>query len=115
MGRPRKPETEHRSERVAFRLSPDELSMLETAAKQTGLPLSVYARQIALRGRVSVRQGKGFTPEAFTALQRVGVNLNQIAHALNQGRDCDHATLNRTLAQLNDLLAEGISHGASGR
>ena len=89
--------------------------MLQSGATRTGLTVGAYARQVAIRGRVIVREGKGFTPEAFTALQRIGVNLNQIAHGVNQGRGFDHAEMRDTLTHLNDLLAEGIAHGPEGQ
>ena len=115
MGRPRKPEAEQRSERVAFRVSPDEFAMLEAGAKRTGLTVGSYARQVAIRGRVIVQEGKGLTPEAFTALQRIGVNLNQLARASNEGRGVDSISLHETLAELNHVLAEGIAHDSARR
>ncbi|MEO4045347.1 plasmid mobilization relaxosome protein MobC, partial [Hoeflea sp. CAU 1731] len=49
----------------------------------------------------------------LTELNRVGVNLNQIARALNRGRDEDPHHLGHILHQLHTLLEKvGRSYGS---
>ena len=66
MARPRKQTAEQRAEVVSVRL---------TAAE--------YSRQALLTGRVVVRRAGRTDPAVLMQLQRIGVNLNQIARTAN--------------------------------
>jgi len=110
MARPRKEATEHRSIHIGFRLSPMEHQRFIAAAENAGRSPSSYARDMALNGRVTVVQGRGVSPMLYTALTRIGINLNQLARASNEGRGVDHIALMETLTTLNTILTENIGH-----
>lgn len=84
-GRPAKRAADSRSDRVAFRLTGEELARVQISAERAGVSVSEYCRAAALGQRVRVRS----TPDlsaALVSLNRVGVNLNQIARAANRGQ-----------------------------
>lgn len=84
-GRPSKRAAEARSDHVAFRLTSEELARVQIAAERTGVSLSEYCRAAALGQRVRVRSVPDLSA-ALVSLNRVGVNLNQIARAVNRGQ-----------------------------
>jgi len=80
-GRPKKPEEERRSLTHGLRLSPQEKEELEARADRAGLSLSEYLRRRALGKKIQTQiEGK-----ALKEMNRIGVNLNQIARAANRG------------------------------
>ena len=80
-GRPKKPEAKRRSLTHGLRLSPQEKKELEARADRAGLTLSEYLRRRAFGRKVQTQiEGK-----ALKELNRIGVNLNQIARAANRG------------------------------
>ncbi len=83
-GRPAKRESETRAERVAFRVTQDEADRLQIAADRAGVTVSEYCRAAALGARLRARKERDVS-SALVELNRVGVNLNQIARALNRG------------------------------
>lgn len=84
-GRPKKPEEERRSLTHGLRLSPQEKEELEARADRAGLSLSEYLRRRALGKKIKTQiEGK-----ALKELNRIGVNLNQIARAANRGNLVD--------------------------
>ena len=85
MGRPKK-DRDAFTARLAIRLHPETKSEIERRAKEAGLPVSEFAREMLQTGRVVVRQNK--IDERFIfELNKSGVNLNQIAAAQNAGRE----------------------------
>ena len=109
MARPRKQVFERRTSALKLSLTEEEFSGLQKKAMAAGKAPAVYARDAALQTRLVVQQGRGLTPETFHTLNRLGVNLNQIARALNTGLDADLVELRRTLARINAALdLEGL-------
>jgi hypothetical protein len=86
MARPKKNPDEARTEVARFRVTSAELHHLHQQAQAAGLSLSDLVRQRALKGRVRVPRNRA-SGELLTELNRIGVNLNQIAHMLNRGGD----------------------------
>jgi hypothetical protein len=84
-GRPRKDPADRRTETYGLRLSPKEKAELEDRAERAGLSLAEYLRRRALGKPVKTQVDK----EATHELNRIGVNLNQIAHVANAG-DLEH-------------------------
>jgi hypothetical protein len=78
-----------------LRLDDDEHAKLEERASASGLSTGAYLRAAAL-GRAGVRAkprasvDRQLLARANADLNRVGNNINQIAHALNAGRDPPH-------------------------
>lgn len=104
MARPRKEHIEARSERLNLRLTQGERATLEAKAAAAGVPPSDYARRVALGGRLAIVQTKAADPQLVLALNRIGVNLNQIARAINVHSGFSPADLSQILARLNQLL-----------
>ncbi len=110
MPRPRKQQHENRTSRMNLRLSPTEREEVESKARLAGLPAHEFARVAALGCRV-VAAAQIATPDPtapttplVVALNRVGVNLNQIARALNAQTGIQPQDLVDTLARVNALL-----------
>lgn len=84
-GRPSLAVAESRVDRVAFRLTAEELARVQAEAARAGVSVSEYCRAAALGQRVRVRSAPDLSA-ALVSLNRVGVNLNQIARTLNAGQ-----------------------------
>ena len=94
MGRPRKGDGERR-EPVTVKLTAREKAELLAAmdaAQATG-GLATFMRDRALKGRTHVLKRTELAPADRVALQRVGVNLNQIARRLNEAAKDGTATV----------------------
>ena len=117
MARPKKARADARGLVFGVRLTPDERATLEARAAALGVTVTDYARAAVLGGRVEGAKPLSFegspsgapeTPPAgvahIVALNRVGVNLNQIARALNSGLGVVPAELADSLNRVNTLL-----------
>ena len=110
MARPKKEQRDARAVILGLRLTRDERALIASRAASCGVPVSDYARTAALGARVEARVASPALAAASTAqvvaLNRVGVNLNQIAHKLNAGGLLAPDDLANTLARINALLDE---------
>ena len=86
IARPRLPPVEKRTEILQIRVSPIERAKIEAKADQANLFMSDYLRTIALKPRVTIKQTRDLDFATREELRRVGVNLNQIAKAMNAGQ-----------------------------
>ena len=84
-GRPRKATS--RLRQVRFRLTDAEWAAAETKAQKAGLSVPLYLRAAGLGGKVRVATAPTVSVAAVAELNRVGVNLNQIARRLNATGD----------------------------
>ena len=110
-GRPRKTEDERRDARLpASRVTAAELAHVEEQARAAGLDVSEYVRRRALGGRIAARRA-ATDDRALDELNRIGVNLNQLAHAANMGRTLE-GKLSETLDQLQRQLEKVAGHGS---
>ncbi len=109
MARPSKNEHEKRSERLFTRVTPAEHVLIADKAAAAGLSLSEFIRVLALTEKVTPRKTK-LEASFLVELNRIGVNLNQIAHANNAGRHDPHILqyaidqLVATMAKLDQSL-----------
>ena len=119
MPRPKKQLQEARSVVFGLRLTADERVAFEAAAAALGVSPTDYARAAVLGGRVDAAPAprspswppSGGTPSDapagiahIVALNRVGVNLNQIARALNTNTGFVPAELEDALQRVSNLL-----------
>lgn len=89
VARPRKTKAEQRSDRVGVRFTLAERAFLEEQALASGVTVTELVRRRALRlPAPPPRVGKQSSVNAalVSELNRIGVNLNQLAYAANVGR-----------------------------
>jgi len=81
MARPKKRGGEKRDEQLKIRLTAAEIEELRSAAFQTGISVSDYARRRMLGARLPVKTVTRSDPALVSELNRIGVNINQLARA----------------------------------
>ncbi len=86
-----------------------ESAQLEARAAKAGLSVSSYMRAAALgdagpRARRAPTIEKKILGAAIAELNKVGSNLNQIARAVNRGREHDEDQLQIVTAELRNVL-----------
>lgn len=104
MGRPRLDPIERRTATLPpVRVTDSELAGLALQAEAAGLSLTEFIRQRALTGRV-VSRSPSADAQLLAELNRIGVNLNQIAYRLNSGQGRDPHHLDYVLGRLVAVL-----------
>jgi hypothetical protein len=83
--------------------------LLQGRAAEAGLSVSSYLRAAALgnagpRARRAPTIEKEALGKAIAELNRVGNNVNQIARAMNIGKDYDDAFLRTSVAEMRAVL-----------
>ncbi|MFC3052289.1 plasmid mobilization protein [Kordiimonas pumila] len=120
MARPGKIQAQPRPNRLYVYFTDDELKQVQEAADMTGLRISVYLRQLALAQQIrpaKSRQSKELIQtlsKLGADLNRVGNNINQLAHAANMaGYDPERiffedalSELQGTVNQITDAIKE---------
>ena len=82
MARPKKAETEKRTEQTNERWTVSELAQVDKDAAEPGLTRSDFIRLSALSIPLPEAQGKA-DPELAHALSRIGNNVNQLAKSVH--------------------------------
>ena len=85
MARPRLVEEQRRSRTVGVRLTAGEAEALGEQARAARLSLGAYVRRRALGQWVRVVEERRLGAGELRELNRIGVNLNQVARLLNSG------------------------------
>ena len=83
MARPRLGESERRGRTVGVRVTEVEAEELQERAQGARLSMGAYLRRRALGQRVRMAAERRLGAEELRELNRIGVNLNQMARALN--------------------------------
>ena len=97
-----------RNRHITIRLSDEERAVIDANAERAGLTAGSYSRQLLL-GAPAPRQVRRPPVERVLLAQLLGQvgaagnNLNQIARALNRGRDLYDGALVEALGQLRDI------------
>ena len=105
----RKSETRQMEKTLAARLTPAEYASVTEKAARAGLSNSAYTRACLL-GRPGPRAKRAppihgpLLAQAITALNRVGNNINQIAHHLNAGGHPDSKQIAEARAELSACI-----------
>ena len=86
MARPKKAPGEKRSEQTNSRWTAAELEYLREQASRAGLSLSEYVRRRALSLPVAPSPSSSSDPALVSELNRIGVNVNQLARTAHRGR-----------------------------
>lgn len=113
MARPRIGDNERRSELLVLRLTPAERLALVAEAERLSMTLTELARTRVVKGRVVVREHRQLAPRQVFELGKIGVNLNQIARALNERQNLNPATIESAIHELKTLIAS-LLPGAPG-
>ena len=105
MARPKKNEHEKRTMRLpACRVTPAERILIEDKATLAEMRISDFMRVLALTEEVKPRKTK-LEGSFLVELNRIGNNVNQLAHAANIGRN-DPALIQTSLSELRELMAK---------
>ena len=115
MARPNLAPEERRDHPTGVRLNHAEQARVDAAASAYGLTRADYLRRRGLSHRLPSTVALAHSEALLaTALLRLGVNLNQIAHHLNAGRPAPHAELDLLIARINDCLDQLYDPGPDG-
>ena len=104
MARPKLTPDHLRTHRIQVYLSPSELRTLRSNAAAWQMSLPAYLRGAALHLRFRDSPPRRLGEEEFQHLSRLGANVNQIARALNQGKEAPPLR-REDLQQLRELLS----------
>ena len=86
MARPKKQDHEKRTEQTKIRWTLAELEWLDEQARKAGMNRAEFIRRRSMSLPVVASRPSVSDPGLVTELNRIGVNLNQIAKAMNAGR-----------------------------
>ena len=118
MARPKKAPEDRRDDMVGVRLTTAERAELERAAAAFGVSPAEFARRRALGYRLPANIAEQRqTASLGAAFNRLGVNMNQIAHQLNAGADPSRverelqALIVRVNAELDRIYGPGDNGG----
>ncbi len=99
---------------VTLRLTDEERFDLEKRAAGAGLSLSDYIRNQSFQRKPVAVSSPAIPLDVVFQLRKLGVNLNQIAHALNKGLDAP-PELRRLCRSIDDYLTETLANDPSPR
>ena len=103
MARPKLSIEDRRTRRVSIFFSPAELRELHRRTEAAQMSFPDYLRQRALHATEPSDEPRRLAAGEFRELMRIGVNLNQIARALNQGRRAPDGT-REELRRVRELI-----------
>ena len=83
MGRPKKSNVVSFTDRLELRIHTDDKEEIEARAKEAGLSVSEYVRLSALSCEIIQKTRTDIDFRLVYELNKIGVNLNQIAKAMN--------------------------------
>lgn len=115
MARPKLDPAQRRTQQVSISLSPAEFAALKAKADRAETNVTAFARSAALGQKVSVTESTA--PDFLTRneLRRIGVNLNQIAKALNAQQEALPVSLVSACEKLDALFDQWLAHGSKDR
>lgn len=110
MARPPLPASERKDDRLPnLRVTVSQRAMVEREAEAAGLTLVEFCRRAIFKTRIPPATTKA-DAALLVELNRVGVNLNQIARAVNRGAnlpDDFHDTLAEIRQAVSKVMADG--------
>ena len=114
MARPRKPEAERRTRTIGVRVTTAEAAEIAERAGAARMTRGGYMRRRALGQPVREAAVHRLGTRERVELHRIGVNLNQIARALNSGASAPDGTL-EAVERVGELAADLLSGEALDR
>ena len=106
MARPRLGEEERRRRTVGVRVTEAEAAELRSRAQAARLSMGAYLRRRALGQRVRSAVERRLGAAELRELNRIGVNLNQMARALNSGAAPSPAETQAAVERVGELVAK---------
>ena len=117
MSRKSLPICRRRTELVCFRVTLEERLAIVGNADKAGLGLSAYLRMTALDQSVSMIRADpqvfGLDRDTLLALNRLGVNLNQMTRAANRGRLPPPDAVTSLCEKIEAIIAGSLSSRTS--
>ena len=111
MARPPLRPEERRDDRLPnLRVTAAERVLVDERAAAAGLTLVEYCRRAIFKSRIAPKRGT-VDQALLVELNRVGVNLNQIAHKVNAGRNLP-PDFPEALAEVRDAIAKVLADGS---
>jgi hypothetical protein len=113
MARPKLNDNDKRTEQVNIRLTNDENAKVNEYATASGLSPANWIRAKVFTGKFPTVKMSPLDASIYQELKRIGVNLNQATHKINQGDfPKDYSVLQlQLLALLNKILKALIHDG----
>ena len=106
MARPRLGESERRTRTIGVRVTEAEETELRERAQAARLSVGAYLRRRALGQRVRIAAERRLGAAELRELNRIGVNLNQMARALNSGAVSLPAETQEVVERVGELVAK---------
>ena len=106
MARPRLDEQKRRARTVGVRVTEAEETELRERAQAARLSMGAYLRRRALGQRVRSAVERRLGAAELRELNRIGVNLNQMARALNSGAVSSPAETQEEVERVGELVAK---------
>ena len=106
MARPQLDEQERRTRTVGVRVTAAEAAELRERAQAARLSTGAYLRRRALGQRVRSAVERRLGAAELRELNRIGVNLNQMARALNSGAVSSPAETQEAVERVGELVAK---------
>ncbi|WP_424973331.1 plasmid mobilization protein [Dinoroseobacter sp. S76] len=114
MARPKIDPALRRTAQVNVGLSPTELATIKAKADRAGTNVTAFIRASAVGKTVTVQETTGPGFEDRQELRRIGVNLNQIAKALNARQEALPASLIECCEKLDRIFDVWLANDAQG-
>ncbi len=86
-----------------IRFTPDEFAKIEEQREKTNLDFTNFCKSAILKKRVKTKDEENFNRDLIYQLNKIGVNLNQIARAVNQK---DRVAVLTELVEIEEQLRE---------
>ena len=106
MARPRLGYEERRTRTIGVRVTKAEETELRARAQGARLSMGAYLRRRALGQRVRSAVERRLGAAEMRELNRIGVNLNQMARALNSGAVSSPAETQAAVERVGELVAK---------
>lgn len=111
MSRPKVNEKDRRIVQVNIRLTTTEASTIDEHAKASGLSPANWIRVKVFTGKFPMVKASPLDAAVYYELKKIGVNLNQAAHKLNQGEfPKDYRRLQLELTAILDKILKQLLH-----
>jgi len=105
-----RPKGKDYTESIYFRLTETDKTRIEIDADKSGLSVSEYIRHCCLdAGTLSLPSNQNNNAMLISAINRVGVNLNQLTRVANSTKVIDPVALTEALERLTSLLDSLLS------